>query len=141
MLFLKALHLIFVVGWFAGLFYLPRLFVYHAMATEPAVREQLSLMERRLYRFMAPVAVVAVVPGLALLVIDWGYYGQAPWMYAKLVVVAALVAYHLYCGHLMRRFAAGDNRFGHVFYRWFNEAPLVLLAAIVLLVLYRPGLA
>ncbi len=137
MLWIKALHLIFVVTWFAGLFYLPRLFVYHAMAQDEISLERFKLMERKLYRgIMAPSAVLAVGFGLWL----WlGWFRDASgWLHAKLALVAVLIAYHLWCGALLRRFAAGRNRRSHVWLRWFNEVPVVLLIATVLLVVLKP---
>jgi len=125
----KALHIIFVTSWFAGLFYLPRIYVNLAMvpADSAAERARLLLMARKLYRFMTPLGVLALVGG--------------GWMHAKLVLVLALVAYHLYCGALLRQFAAGSGPAltrSHVWYRWFNEAPVLLLFAVVFLVVLKP---
>ena len=101
MLWIKSLHIIFVTSWFAGLFYLPRLFVNHAMVDDDATLERLSLMEHKLYRFMLPLAVLAIIFGLWL----WFGYGiTGAWLHAKLVLVAGLIAYHVYCGKLMRDF-------------------------------------
>lgn len=134
MLWVKALHIIFVTSWFAGLFYLPRLFVNHAMV-EGAVAERLTLMERKLYRFMTPLAVLALAFGLWL----WLGYGiGGVWMHAKLLLVAILVAYHLYCGKLLGDFALGRNTRSHVWYRWFNEVPVLVLVAVVILVVVKP---
>ncbi len=134
MLWIKALHIIFVTSWFAGLFYLPRLFVNHAMEGGAAA-ERLKLMERKLYRFMTPLAVLALFFGLWL----WlGYGFSGGWMHAKLVLVAALIAYHLYCGKLMRDFERGLNVRSHVWYRWFNEIPVLVLIAAVILVVVKP---
>ncbi|HCA27280.1 MAG TPA: protoporphyrinogen oxidase HemJ [Betaproteobacteria bacterium] len=135
MLWIKAFHLIFVVSWFAGLFYLPRLFVNHAMATEAAEIARLQLMERKLYRFMTPLGVLALAFGLWLW-LGYGFHGG--WLQAKLVLVALLVAYHLYCGKLMADFARGRNTHSHIFYRWFNELPVLILTAIVILVVVKP---
>ena len=135
MLWVKAFHIFFVVSWFAGLFYLPRLFVNHAMADDPATRERLAQMEGKLYRFMTPIGGLALVFGLWL----WlGYGFSGLWLHVKLALVAGLVAYHLYCGHLVRIFAENRNRRSHVFYRWFNELPVLLLLAIVILVVVKP---
>jgi protoporphyrinogen IX oxidase len=135
MLWIKAFHLIFVTCWFAGLFYLPRLFVNHAMETNGAALARLELMEHKLYRFMLPLAVLALVFGLWL----WLVYGiTGAWLHAKLVLVAGLVVYHLYCGKLMRDFKAGKNTRSHVWYRWFNEAPVLVLFAVVILVVVKP---
>jgi putative membrane protein len=134
-LWIKSLHLIFVTSWFAGLFYLPRLFVNHAMVDDPATSGRLLLMERKLYRFMTPLAALALGFGLWL----WLGYGiDGGWLHAKLVLVAALIGYHLYCGKLMNDFAQGRNRHGHVWYRWFNEVPVLVLFAIVPLVIIKP---
>jgi len=135
MLWIKALHLIFVTSWFAGLFYLPRLFVNHAMVSDEATLERLTIMEHKLYRFMMPLAVLAIVFGLWL----WLGYGiTGAWLHVKLVLVAGLVAYHLYCGKLMRAFKAGSNTRSHVWYRWFNEIPVLILFAVVILVIVKP---
>lgn len=135
MLWVKAFHIVFVTSWFAGLFYLPRLFVNHAATTDPAVSAQLKLMEYRLYRFMLPLAVLAVSLGLWL----WlGYGVTGGWLHAKLVLVALLIAYHLYCGKLVLDFKHDRNQRSHVWYRWFNELPVLLLVAIVILVEVKP---
>lgn len=135
MLWVKAFHIFFVVSWFAGLFYLPRIFVNHAMATEPAEIARLKLMERKLYRFVTPIGALAVVFGLWL----WFGYGfSGGWLHAKTALVAVLVGYHLYCGHLVKEFAADRNTRSHVFYRFFNEAPVFLLLAIVILATVKP---
>ena len=136
MLWVKALHIVFVVSWFAGLFYLPRLFVYHAQATDPATIETFKVMERKLYRgIMTPTMVLTLVFGGWL----WLGYGiSGGWLHAKLVLVLVLVAYHFWMGKLRRDFANGANTRSHVFYRWVNELPLVLLLAIVLLVVLKP---
>ena len=135
MLSLKALHIIFVTSWFAGLFYLPRLFVNHAMVEDTATRERLALMEMKLYRFMTPLGIIAVALGLWL----WFGYGFAGgWLHVKTLLVIGLIGYHLYCGRLMRDFAAGRNTRSHVWYRWFNELPVMLLTATVILVVVKP---
>ena len=135
MLTVKALHIIFVVSWFAGLFYLPRLFVNHAMVEDAATRERLSLMEGKLYRFMLPLAILAVVFGLWL----WFGYGfGGGWLHVKTLLVVFLIGYHVYCGRLMRDFAAGRNRRSHVWYRVFNEIPVLVLAVVVFLVVLKP---
>ncbi len=135
MLWVKALHLIFVTSWFAGLFYLPRLFVNHAMVNDKVTLERLTMMEHKLYRFMMPLAVLAIVFGLWL----WLGYGiTGAWLHVKLILVTGLVAYHLYCGKLMRAFKAGSNTRSHVWYRWFNEIPVLILFAVVILVIVKP---
>jgi putative membrane protein len=135
MLWIKALHLIFVISWFGGLFYLPRLFVNHAMETNEAALARLTLMEHKLYKFMLPLAILALVFGLWL----WLGYGiTGAWLQAKLVLVAGLVAYHFYCGKLMRDFQAGKNTRSHIWYRWFNEIPVLILFFIVILAVVKP---
>ena len=132
---LKALHIIFVVSWYGGLFYLPRMFVNLAMAETQVEKDRLNLMARKLYRFMTPLGVLALAFGTWL----WLGYGFAgAWLDAKLALVAVLVAYHLYCGHLVKRFAAGQNHRSHVFYRWFNELPVLILFIVVFLVVLKP---
>ena len=136
MLWIKALHIIFMVTWFSGLFYLPRLFVYHAMAEDAASRARFKIMERKLYRgIMAPGAILTLVFGTWL----WLGYGlTGAWLYAKLGVVVLLVAYHLYCGKLLADFAHDRNTKSHLWYRWFNEVPVVFLAAAVVLAVVKP---
>ena len=135
MLWVKALHIFFVVTWFAGLFYLPRLFVYHAMAEDATSRERFKIMERKLYwGIMAPGAVLTVVFGGWL----WGYGVSGAWLPAKLIVVGLVIAYHVYCGKLLADFARDRNTRSHVWYRWFNEVPAVLLAAALVLAVVKP---
>ena len=132
---LKALHIIFVVSWYGGLFYLPRLFVNLAMAETRAEKDRLNLMARKLYRFMTPLGVLALAFGIWL----WLGYGFAgAWLDIKLALVVVLVAYHLYCGHLVKLFATGQNHRSHVFYRWFNELPVLILFVVVFLVVLKP---
>ena len=138
MLWLKAFHIIFVICWFAGIFYLPRLFVYHAMSEHPQTRAQLSIMQRKLYRFVTPFAVLAILFGLALTSANPAYYWSAPWFWLKLALVLALIAYHIQCGRFINQLAQSDNVHSHVFFRWFNEAPVVALFAIVILVVIKP---
>jgi len=138
MLAVKSLHIIFMVAWFAGLFYLPRLFVYHSQAApDDAIGiARFKVMERKLfYGIMTPGAVLTLVSGVWL----WFGYGfSGGWLHAKVALVAILVAYHAYCGKLMLDFKHDRNRYGHVFYRWLNEFPTVLLLAIVILVVVKP---
>ena len=137
MLWIKSLHIIFMVSWFAGLFYLPRLFVYHTLASDAVGIERFKVMERKLYYgIMAPSAVLTIASGLWL----WLGYGiTGGWLYAKLALVAILIAHHLYLGALMRDFRLDRNRHGHVFYRWINEIPaLPALVVVVLLVVLKP---
>ncbi len=137
MLTVKVLHLWMVVSWFAGLFYLPRIFVNLAMvpAGSEAERQRLLLMAGKLYRFMTPIGVLAIALGLWL----WFGFGfGGGWLHAKTALVLLLVAYHAYCGRLLRGFAAGRNRHGHVWYRWFNELPVLLLLAATYLAVVKP---
>ena len=138
MLWLKALHIIFVVCWFAGIFYLPRLFVYHAMSEHAETRAQLSIMERKLFRFVTPFAVLSVLFGAALTLSNPSYYWSAPWMWLKLIFVVGLIGYHIQCGRYIGLLANNSEIRSHIFFRWFNEAPVIALFAIVLLVVIRP---
>jgi putative membrane protein len=136
MLWIKSFHIIFMVTWFAGLFYLPRLFVYHAMSEDRPSIDRFKIMERKLFfGIMTPGALLTLLSG-AWLWLGYGFSGG--WLVAKLALVAVLLAYHVYCGKLMLDFKRDRNRHGHVFYRWLNELPVVLLVAIVLLVELQP---
>ena len=136
MLWVKAFHVVFMVTWFAGLFYLPRLFVYHAMTIDREGIERFKVMERKLYYgIMTPGAVLTVASGLTL----WLHYGiTGGWLHAKLVLVAALIAYHLWCGKLLGAFRDDRNAKSDVWYRWFNEVPVVFLIGVVILVIVKP---
>ncbi len=136
MLWIKAWHIIFMVTWFAGLFYLPRLFVYHAQTEDSTGSARFKIMERKLFfGIMTPGAVLTIVFGMWL----WQGYGfSGGWLHAKLTLVAILIAYHLYCGKLLFDFKHDRNRHGHVFYRWLNEFPVLLLAGVVILVVVKP---
>ncbi|SNS39902.1 putative membrane protein [Noviherbaspirillum humi] len=139
MLWIKSLHIIFIASWFAGLFYLPRIFVNLAMETDATATARLLLMARKLYRFMTILAVPALVFGLWL----WlGYgIGKGPgnyWLHAKLAIVVLLIGYHHACGSLLRKFEQGRNRRSHTWYRFFNEAPVLALFAVVILVVVKP---
>ncbi|MFA7386533.1 MAG: CopD family protein [Thiohalobacteraceae bacterium] len=139
MLWVKAWHIIFVVTWFAGLFYLPRLFVYHADCTDSMGNERFKIMERKLYAIMSVGGVLAGIFGLWLLfVYQWQTLFNTAWLPLKLILVASLVGYHLYCLRLVREFRADRNRRSHVFYRWFNEFPALILIAVVLLAVLKP---
>jgi protoporphyrinogen IX oxidase len=138
MLWIKALHIVFMVTWFAGLFYLPRLFVYHAMASDSISIERFKVMERKLYNgIMTPGGVLTIGSGLWL----WLGYGiSGGWLDVKLALVAILVAHHVWLGKLMLDFRYDRNRHGHVFYRWINEIPaLPILVAVVFLVVVKPA--
>jgi putative membrane protein len=137
MLWIKALHIVFVASWFAGLFYLPRIFVNLAMETNPAVNERLLIMARKLYRFMTLLMIPALVLGLWL----WLLYGigqQSIWLYLKLVLVVLLIGYHHFCKSLLKKFENGENTHSHNWYRWFNEAPVLGMIAVVILVVVKP---
>lgn len=140
MLWVKAFHIIFVITWFAALFYLPRLFVYHAMCEDQAGNERFKIMERKLYRgIMTPSAILTVGFGVWLLS---GYsldaMVQMGWLHAKITLVILLLVYHLWCGRMVKQFAADNNQRSHIFYRWFNEFPVLLLIVIVILVEVQP---
>jgi len=138
-LWLKAFHIIAVVTWFAAIFYLPRLFVYHADATDEVSRERFKVMERKLYRgIMTPSMVVVIALGIWMIELNSSFYMSQGWMHAKLTLVALLVVYHFYCGHLLKVFKEDRNTRSHVFYRWFNEVPVFILLGVVILVVVRP---
>jgi putative membrane protein len=137
-LWLKALHIFFVICWFAGIFYLPRLFVHHSLSKDAATQERLSIMEGKLYRFTTPIALLALVFGLALFFSNSSYYLASAWFHAKVVLVIGVFVYHFYCGHLLRVFLRGENTRSDKFYRIFNELPVLALLAIIILVVVRP---
>ena len=140
MIYVKALHIVFMVTWFAGLFYLPRLFVYHAMAEDEISRERFKIMERKLYfGIMTPGAILTFVFGLWLLLdYAWMAYSQTAWLHIKLVLIAILVLYHLHCGKLLKDFKHDRNQRSHVFYRWYNEFPVLILISVVILAVAKP---
>jgi protoporphyrinogen IX oxidase len=136
MLWLKAFHIVFVVTWFAGIFYLPRLFIYHAAATDALSIERFQMMERRLFGIMTIGATLTLLFGISLVIVTPGFL-QAGWLHAKLALVLVLVAYHAWCYRLMRDLRAGRKR-SSTWYRVFNELPALLLIAIVILVVVKP---
>ncbi|MBJ7555711.1 protoporphyrinogen oxidase HemJ [Marinomonas spartinae] len=139
MLWVKAFHIISLVCWFAALFYLPRLFVYHANSTDAESIARFKIMERKLYRgIMTPSAIATIVFGVWLVSYNPSYYMHAGWFHAKLALVLILLGYHHACGRLLKKFAEDRNTRSHVFYRWFNELPVILLIAIVILVVVKP---
>ena len=138
MLWLKALHIIFVVCWFAGLFYLPRIFVYYAASEDTNTRDQLAVMARRLYRFVTPFMVITIALGLAMIAMNHEYYLRVTWMWLKLGGVAFLVVYHFQCGRYVKLINDHRDQHGHVFYRFFNEVPVLFLFAIVILAVLKP---
>ena len=136
MLWVKAWHIIFMVTWFAGMFYLPRLFVYHAMSDDKISNDRFKIMERKLYYgIMTPGGILTIAFGLWLW-LGYGISGQ--WLYTKITFVTALVFYHIYCGKLLLDFKHDRNQHSHIFYRWFNEAPVMALIAIIILVEVKP---
>jgi putative membrane protein len=141
MLWVRALHIIFMVTWFAGLFYLPRLYVYHAMSSDTVSIERFKVMERKLYYgITTPGGVLTILFGLWLLYGNgWALYAHAAWMHWKLALVAVLIGYHLYLGKLLADFRNDRNMHGHVFYRWLNEFPVLVLVAVILLVELQPN--
>lgn len=143
MLWIKAFHIIFVVTWFAGLFYLPRLFVYHAMTDDASGQERFKVMEHKLYyAITTPSAFLAIGFGLWLLIAYWWNsflnVTGVGWLYLKLVLVVLLISYHFYCGQFLKDFKHNRNRHSHVFYRWFNELPVIILIAVIILVEVQP---
>ncbi|KTC50100.1 hypothetical protein AO269_32200 [Pseudomonas putida] len=137
-LWIKALHIVSVVCWFAGLFYLPRLFVYHARSEDTVSRERFAVMERKLYRgIMTPAMIATFIFGIWLIALSPGWMSQG-WMHAKLTLVILLTGYHHVCGAQMKCFARGENKRSHVYYRWFNEIPVLILLAVVILVVVKP---
>jgi putative membrane protein len=137
MLWVKSLHIIFMVTWFAGLFYLPRLFVYHALSSDAVSIQRFLVMERKLFwGIMTPGAVLTIAFGLWLW-LGW-FRGASGWLHVKIALVALLVGYHLWCLRLLRDFAAGRNTKSDRWFRWFNEVPTVILFATVILVVLKP---
>jgi len=141
MLWIKSFHIIFMVTWFAGLFYLPRLFVYHAASDDQISNERFKIMERKLFfGIMTPGGILTIIFGFILLQgYAWEAYSSQMWLHAKLGLVAILVVYHIYCAKLVKDFKLDRNQKSHVFYRWFNEFPVILLMVIIILVIVRPG--
>jgi len=140
-LWVKAFHIIFMVSWFAGLFYLPRIFVYHAMTDDRGSHENFKVMERKLYKFVTPWMILTVALGLWLLWdYAWAAYASSWWLHAKLALCVLLLIYHFMCGHYVKVFAEDRNTRSHVYYRWFNEVPVIMLFAIVILVIIKPGM-
>ncbi len=140
MLLLKSLHLIFMVTWFAGLFYLPRLFVYHARSDDAISIDRFKIMERKLYfGIMTPGAVLTLICGCWLALANgWDGYAAQTWFQVKLALLLLLLCYHLHCGKLLQDFKHDRNRHSHVWYRWYNEIPVLFLVAIILLAVYKP---
>ena len=140
MLWLKAFHLIFMVTWFAGLFYLPRLFVYHAMSDDNVSNERFKIMERKLFfGIMTPALILTFIFGIWMLTdYAWTLYSATGWLHTKLSLLGLLVVYHAYCGKWLLDFKHDRNTRSHVFYRWVNEIPVLFLLAIVILAVVKP---
>ena len=139
MRWVKAFHIIFIVTWFAGLFYLPRLFVYHAMSNDEASNERFKVMERKLfYGIMNPSGVLTIIFGLWL-IFGWGMgINSGGWFHVKMLLILILIGYHIYCGKIIKDFKYDRNQRSHIFYRWFNEFPVLILIAVVILAVVRP---
>jgi putative membrane protein len=140
MLWLKALHLIFMVTWFAGLFYLPRLYVYHAMSIDEISNERFKVMERKLFfGIMTPGMIATLLFGIWMLIAyDWAVYAHAGWLHAKLALLALTLLYHYFCYVWLLDFKHDRNRRSHVFYRWMNEVPVLFLVVIIILAVVKP---
>ena len=139
MMLLKTLHIIFMTAWFAGLFYLPRLFVYHAMADDKISLNRFIIMERKLlYGIMTPSAVFTLIFGFLLTFLYLPLYFEQTWFILKIILVISLIIYHIWCVNLYKNFAKNKNKHSHIWYRWFNEIPVVILVLIVSLVMYKP---
>lgn len=136
-LWVKVFHILMVTSWFAGLFYLPRIYVNLAQQHDIATQEVLTGMAQRLFRFMKPLAILTVVTGF-ILYLYFGIGQGSGWIHAKLVLVFALLIYHWYCGRILQRFKSGINTKSHVYYRWFNEIPVLLLLLVLILVVIKP---
>lgn len=138
-LWVKAFHIVFIAAWFAGLFYLPRIFVNLAMETNEAAQSRLLLMANKLYKFMTLLAIPALILGFVLVgVYNIGIGPGSGWLHAKILVVLLIVGYHHGCGRLLRKFEKNLNTKSHVFYRWFNEVPVILMVIAVVLVVVKP---
>ena len=136
MLWIKAFHIIFMVTWFAGLFYLPRLFVYHAMSEDKISHERFTIMEKKLfYGIMTPGALITLILGIWLW-LEYDFNGT--WFQLKLLCVILLIFYHIACLKYLIDFKLNKNKHSHIFYRWFNEIPVILLFAIVILAVVKP---
>ena len=137
-LWLKTIHIVAMTAWFSGLFYLPRLFVYHAMSVDEISVERFKIMERKLYYGITwPSAIITSIFGVWMLTVSTGLL-QQPWLHIKLTLVLLLWCYHLLCGFYLKKFANNNNHNTHIFFRWFNEVPVIFLVAIVWLVIFKP---
>lgn len=139
MLWVKAWHLIFMVTWFSGLFYLPRLFVYHAQSVDSISDARFKIMERKLYYGITmPGGILTLIFGAWLLSYNWMGYVHSLWLQIKLGLIFFMIIYHIYLGKLLRDFKYNKNKYNHIFYRWLNEVPVIFLIAIILLAVVRP---
>jgi putative membrane protein len=140
MLVVKALHISLVVAWFAGLFYLPRIFVNLAMvpADSLAERDRLLLMANKLFKFMTPLGILAVATGLVLWIVFGNYFAIGGWLHVKVALVALLAVYHWHCGRVLKAFLSGGNSRSHVWFRFYNEMPVLVLFAVVFLAVLKP---
>ena len=137
--YIKAFHLVLVVCWFGGLFYLPRLFVYHALTKDFAGDERFKIMERKLYRgIMNPSAIGTLFLGIWLATENWSYYSQSTWFWVKISFVLLLYAYHGMCSRIIHKFSKGENKRTDTFYRWFNEIPILILVTVVIMAVVKP---
>ena len=136
---IKAAHIISMVCWFAAIFYLPRLFVYHAMSDDSISQERFAIMERKLYRgIMTPAMIATWLFGLWMVILGWGIYKTQVWLHIKLSLVIILTAYHFICGYYRNKLLSNPHDKSHVFWRWFNELPVFILIAVVILVVVKP---
>ena len=138
MLWMKSLHIVFFVCWFAGLFYLPRIFVYYASSKHEETKLQLATMARKLYKFVTPFMIIVVIIGFAMIYRNPDYYLNATWMKLKLIGVGALIIYHLQCGRYVKAINTNSDNHNHIFFRFFNEIPVFFLFAIVILAVLKP---
>lgn len=139
MLWIKAFHIIAVICWFAAIFYLPRLFVYHAQSDDTISKERFKIMERKLYRgIMTPSMIAVLILGGWMLTLNPSYYFSQGWMHAKLTLVSLLIGYHFYCGYLLKQFANDSNVKSHTYFRILNEVPVLILVVVVILAVVRP---
>ena len=142
MLWVKAFHIIFMITWFAGLFYLPRLFVYHADSSDEISNKRFKIMERKLfYGIMTPGAILTIALGFWMLFdYAWAAYHATTWMHIKLALIILLIGYHIYCWKLVNDFKFDQNTKSHIWYRWFNELPVLILVAVIILITVKPDL-
>ncbi len=137
-LWLKALHIIFVVSWFAGIFYLPRIFVNIRLTDSPEVKAHLNIMARKLYRFVTPFMILTIVFGAWMAVLNWTYLKAAGWFHAKMTLMLLLVIYHFVCGYFRKQLEQNQCQKSHTFFRFFNEVPVLVLFAMVIFAVVKP---